>query len=40
MARVCVEAEKEDTLAREQRLSKAPAELEEAIARAEQLKKA
>ncbi len=34
VARVCVEAEKEDTLAREQRLTKAPAELEEAIARA------
>ncbi len=34
MARVCVEAEKEDTLAREQRVTKVPAEVEEAIARA------
>jgi pyruvate kinase len=34
VARVCVEAEKEDTLAREYRVTKAPAEVEEAIARA------
>jgi pyruvate kinase len=34
MARVCVEAEKEDTLSQERRNPGAPAELEEAIARA------
>jgi pyruvate kinase len=34
MARVCVEAEKEDTLSQERRNAGAPAELEEAIARA------
>jgi pyruvate kinase len=34
MARVCVEAEKEDTLSQERRYASAPAELEEAIARA------
>jgi pyruvate kinase len=34
MARVCVEAEKEDTLAREQRSGGPPANVEEAIARA------
>jgi pyruvate kinase len=34
MARVCVEAEKEDTLSGERRYGNAPAELEEAIARA------
>ncbi|MBI4205855.1 MAG: pyruvate kinase [Betaproteobacteria bacterium] len=34
MARVCVEAEKEDTLSTERRNSAAPAEVEEAIARA------
>ena len=34
MARVCVEAEKEDTLSQERRNASAPAELEEAIARA------
>jgi len=34
MARVCVEAEKEDTLSQERRLATAPAEVEEAIARA------
>jgi pyruvate kinase len=34
MARVCVEAEKEDTLSQERRNANAPAELEEAIARA------
>jgi len=34
MARVCVEAEKEDTFSPERRLAHAPAELEEAIARA------
>jgi len=34
MARVCVEAEKEDTFSQERRLAHPPAELEEAIARA------
>jgi pyruvate kinase len=34
MARVCVEAEKEDTLSQERRLTTAPAEVEDAIARA------
>ena len=34
MARVCVEAEKEDTLSQERRLATPPAEVEEAIARA------
>jgi pyruvate kinase len=34
MARVCVEAEKEDTFSQERRFSHPPAELEEAIARA------
>jgi len=34
MARVCIEAEKEDTLAQERRRTTAPAEVEEAIARA------
>jgi pyruvate kinase len=34
MARVCVEAEKEDTLSQERRNANTPAELEEAIARA------
>ena len=34
MARVCIEAEKEDTLAQERRRSTAPANVEEAIARA------
>jgi pyruvate kinase len=34
MARVCLEAEKEDTLSQERRLTSVPAEVEEAIARA------
>ncbi len=34
MARVCIEAEKEDTLSQERRLTSVPAEVEEAIARA------
>ncbi|MBI3044097.1 MAG: pyruvate kinase [Betaproteobacteria bacterium] len=34
MARVCIEAEKEDTLSQERRRTSAPAEVEEAIARA------
>ena len=34
MARVCVEAEKEDTLSQERRLATVPAEVEESIARA------
>jgi pyruvate kinase len=34
MARVCIEAEKEDTQSQERRLSRAPAEVEDSIARA------